>query len=143
MTETIRFDAVRERIRAGDVHDPLVHHVGRRQRRDLARAHRGHVAVLGLGECAEQIGGEIGVGGEQLVLDDDEMVDRIVATRRQCVVAGLVGVGDEPCHVRVVGFDADRGGQVARGQQVGEVGAGRHRYDVRRRLVFGHVLVAG
>ena len=59
--------------------------------------------------------------GQQLVADDDEVVDRVVAALGERRVAGRLRVGDQRGQLRPVRRVADRGGQLAAQHRRGEV----------------------
>src|SRR5262249_42036831 len=67
------------------------------------------VAALGLGECLEDGGRDAGFRGQDVVLDDDEVVDRVEAALTQCGKAGFLGSWDEWYEIVVVRIDADHG----------------------------------
>jgi hypothetical protein len=89
----IRRDAVGERVRAGDLHDPRVHAVRRARVGDESFGKVGDVAFLRVRVGGEQVRGEVRVFREQLVADDEDMVDGVEAAVAQRSVACLSGPG--------------------------------------------------
>ncbi len=135
-------DAVRQRL-AGDRHHLPVHLVDLGRLPDLAGLELFDVAAFGLREGIEDIGGEIGMLFQELVLDHHQVVDRVVAVALERGEPGLERVRDERLHVGRGRLDADGGGQLARRQHVAHLLAGLDRHHIGGRAIFRHVLVAG
>ena len=136
-------DAVGQRVRAGQLHDPRVHPVGGAGIGDAARAQPRDVPVLGRRVRGEQVLRQPRVRGQQRILHHHQVVDGVEAVLAQGVVAGLLRVRQQRHHVRPLARDADPGGQFPGGHHVRHVPAGRDGHDVGRRLVLRDVLVAG
>src|SRR5262249_58535548 len=70
----VRRDAVGERL-AGDLHAPPVHLVDLARLLDLASLEPLDIVALGAGKGIEDVGGEMAMLGEQLVLYHHQIVD--------------------------------------------------------------------
>ena len=138
----VRLDAVGQRI-AGDLHHPPVHLVDLGRLLDLPGLEALEIDPLRARERVEHIGGEVRMRGEQLVLDHDGVVDRIVAALAQRREPGLQRVGDQRLHVRAISTSTPMAAASSPDDQhVLHLLAGLDRHHVGGRLVFGDVLVA-
>src|SRR5215467_5373425 len=97
-------NAIRERL-AGDLHHPLVHLVDGGGLLDLAGLEPLDIEPLRFREGIEHIGGEVGVLGDQLVLDHHRVVDRVVAVAAQRCEPGVERIGNERLHVLMIDLD--------------------------------------
>ena len=79
---------------------------------------------------------------DDIILDDHQVIDRVMAARFQRRDACVLRIRDQRLHVGVIHLHADRSGELGIDQHLAHFLARLDLYHVCRRAVFGDVFIA-